>query len=274
MLELPECYHLAKQLSHEIMGKKIKKVIANSTPHKMAWYYENDFSNYYALLKNRIVRKIEAHGSMIEISAGRSRILLSDGVVLNYYHPEEEIKPKHQLLLEFSDGSKLVCHVMMYGGLHVFLNKQNKNPYYLIAKSKPSPYDAAFNFEYFQALMDEAKPTLNLKAFLATEQRIPGLGNGVLQDILFVASLNPKRKINTLDIEEKQDLFQAIKSTLADMKKMGGRDTERDIYGNPGGYLTILSNETKDRSCPKCRGTIVKEAFMGGSIYYCESCQK
>jgi formamidopyrimidine-DNA glycosylase len=78
------------------------------------------------------------------------------------------------------------------------LNKQNKNPYYLIAKSKPSPYDAAFDFEYFKALMDETKSTLNLKAFLATEQRIPGLGNGVLQDILFVAGLNPKRKLTRL----------------------------------------------------------------------------
>lgn|GEM_PF-2077218 len=30
------------------------------------------------------------------------------------------------------------------------------------------------------------------KAFLATEQRIPGLGNGVLQDILWTARIHPK----------------------------------------------------------------------------------
>jgi hypothetical protein len=30
---------------------------------------------------------------------------------------------------------------------------------------------------------------LSLKALLATEQRIPGLGNGVLQDILFKARM-------------------------------------------------------------------------------------
>ncbi|MFA6889545.1 MAG: zinc finger domain-containing protein [Bacilli bacterium] len=274
MLELPECYHIAKQLSDNLVGKKIKKVIANDTPHKMAWYYEDDPSNYHKLLRYRIIRKVNAFGSMIEISAGRSRILLSDGVVVNYYHPGDVVKPKHQLYIEMTDGSKLVCNVIMYGSLFVFLNKQNKNPYYLIAKAKPSPLSISFDQTYFNSLMNEAKPTLNLKAFLATEQRIPGLGNGVLQDILFVAKLNPKRKLTNLDDEEKFDLFRAIKDTLAMMAKMGGRDTEFDIFGNPGGYLTILSNESKDRPCPRCRGMIVKEAFMGGSIYYCESCQK
>ncbi|MDD4211974.1 MAG: endonuclease VIII [Bacilli bacterium] len=274
MLELPECYHIAKQLNQVLIGKKIKKVIANDTPHKMAWYFEDNPSNYHLLLRNRVIRKISAFGPMIEIAAGRSRILLSDGVIINYYQPGEEVKPKHQLYIEMKDGCKLVCSIAMYGGLFVFLNKQNKNLYYLIAKAKPSPLSIGFNETYFTKLFDEAKPTLNLKAFLATEQRIPGLGNGVLQDILFASKLNPKRKLMTLDPEEKHELFHAIKDTLAMMAKMGGRDTEKDIYGKAGGYLTILSNGTKDHPCPRCRGTIVKEAFMGGSIYYCDSCQK
>lgn len=41
-----------------------------------------------------------------------------------------------------------------------------------------------------------------MKAFLAAEQRFPGIGNGVLQDILLESGIHPKRKISTLrDLE-------------------------------------------------------------------------
>ncbi len=53
-----------------------------------------------------------------------------------------------------------------------------------------------------------------------------------------------------------------------------GRDTERDLFGNLGGYKTIMSKNTVDKPCPICNTTIKKEAYLGGSIYYCTSCQK
>ena len=54
----------------------------------------------------------------------------------------------------------------------------------------------------------------------------------------------------------------------------GGRDTQTDLYGNDGGYKTILSAKTWKNPCPRCGGTIVKEAYLGGSVYYCSECQK
>jgi formamidopyrimidine-DNA glycosylase len=58
-------------------------------------------------------------------------------------------------------------------------------------------------------LSPDAVQKLSLKAALATEQRIPGLGNGSLQDILWQAHLHPKRKTNTLsDEEDSSTLYQ------------------------------------------------------------------
>jgi formamidopyrimidine-DNA glycosylase len=85
---------------------------------------------------------------------------------------------------------------------------------------------------------------LSAKAFLATEQRIPGLGNGVLQDILWYANIHPKRKISTLSAEQKHKLFRSVKTILAEMTELGGRDTERDLFGCNGGYITRLSKKT------------------------------
>jgi formamidopyrimidine-DNA glycosylase len=112
------------------------------------------------------------------------------------------------------------------------------------------------------------------KAFLATKQRIPGLGNGVLQDILFNARVHPKRKMSTLTDKEMSTLFDSVKNTLFEMTAKGGRDTERDLFGCSGGYRTILSAKTIDNPCPVCGGKIVREAYLGGNIYYCPECQK
>lgn len=115
---------------------------------------------------------------------------------------------------------------------------------------------------------DEDKK-LSVKAFLATKQRIPGLGNGVLQDILFNAKLHPKRKMNTLSKEDYSFLYYCVKNTLYDMTSRGGRNTEKDLFSCPGGYKTILSSKTLDKPCPVCNDELVREAYLGGNIYYC-----
>lgn len=72
------------------------------------------------------------------------------------------------------------------------------NPYYLVAKEKPSPLSEQFDYPYFLNILSApSAEKLSAKAVLATEQRIPGIGNGVLQDILYNAGLHPKRKVGT-----------------------------------------------------------------------------
>jgi formamidopyrimidine-DNA glycosylase len=122
--------------------------------------------------------------------------------------------------------------------------------------------------------LNQETPKLSAKAFLATEQRVPGLGNGVLQDILWTARIHPKRKMATLSEKDVDAMFQAVKQVLAEMTAQGGRDTERDLFGHPGGYQTVLSRNTVDTPCPACGTIIRKEAYLGGAIYYCAGCQK
>ena len=44
----------------------------------------------------------------------------------------------------------------------------------------------------------------------AAQQRIPGLGNGVLQDILWAAKIHPRRKVADLSADEIQQMFHAV----------------------------------------------------------------
>ncbi|MBN1190294.1 MAG: hypothetical protein JXA46_11120 [Dehalococcoidales bacterium] len=274
MLELPEAVNMAGQLNATISGKCIAAVTAGYTPHKLAWYY-GERSEYARILNGGTVGKAAATGGLVEIEVGEARILMGEGANIRFHAAGEARPAKHQLLIEFEDGSALSASVQMYGGIGGFLKGTLDNPYYLVAGEKPSPLSPQFDESYFEGIiaLPEA-PKLSLKALLATEQRIPGLGNGVLQDILFNARLHPKKKAAPLSEEEKQALFQAVKTTLARMAEQGGRDTESDLFGRCGGYRTILSKNTVNKPCPVCGATIRKEAYMGGTVYYCEKCQK
>lgn len=273
MIELPESYTIAKQLQHELVPKTVASVATNQSPHKFAFFSDN-VAEFPDLLVGRTVTKVDSLAGYIRIQFDQLFLVLSEGLQIRYFETGAVLPQKHQLLIGFEDGSSLTGSALMYGAMFLFEDGTFDNSYYLVAGAKPTPYDAAFDEAYFLNLINSASPKLSVKAFLATEQRIPGLGNGCLQDILLLAHLHPKQKITNLTEEQKSQLFHSVKETLAKMRDAGGRDTEKDIYGNPGGYTTLLSKNTYKAPCPLCGHGIVKTNYLGGTIYYCEECQK
>ena len=273
MIEIPEAAVLVEQINKTLVGKVIHSVIANHSPHKFAGF-AGDPADYEALLAGTVVEQAVTYGSMVEIQVEHARIMFHEGIILRYYEVNEKLPKKHQLLIEFEDASVITASVQMYGGICCFKAGEYDNKYYLISQEKPSPLSDQFDNRYFQRIIaDDKLQKKSVKALLATEQRIPGLGNGVLQDILYNAKIHPKRKVETLTTTEKDLLFESIKRTLLEMMLHGGRDTEKDLFGNYGGYKTQVSKKTVGLPCEICGGKIVKKAYMGGSIYYCVGCQ-
>ncbi len=272
MLELPECAAIAKQLGKTIKGKTIEKAVAAQSPHKFAWY-DGDPKRYNTLLSGQKVTKVTASGGFIEVFTGDTQVLLGEGVAIRHHDGMNTVPVKHQLLLQFDDGSALVCTVQMYGAMYASRLGAFENRYYQVALDKPSPLTKRFGQKYFSEVFGSVSEKLNLKAFLATEQRIPGLGNGCLQDILFRARMNPQTKLSALDQNGVQVLYRAVVDVLTEMAEKGGRDTEKDIFGQPGGYKTIMSNKTVSAPCPGCGGAIEKKALLGGKVYFCPRCQ-
>ncbi len=265
MIELPEAVNIASQLNDTIYEKRIAHVTAAHTPHRLAWYY-GEPPKYSDLLVGKTIGKSNPFGSMVEIKVESANILFGEGVGVRFHDKNTAHPAKHQLLIEFDDRSVLSASVQMYGGLGAFLDGKLDNPYYKVAKEKPSPLSPMFDKVHFDSIIrEDAVQKLSLKALLATEQRIPGLGNGILQDILFNAKMHPKKK---------ELLFNSVKTTITAMAAQGGRDTELDLFGNPGGYKTILCKNTVNKPCPVCGTMIKKEAYMGGTVYYCEKCQR
>ncbi len=273
-MELPEALTIARQVNKIVRGKRISGVTVAHTPHKLAWYY-GEPRKYPDFLVGEAVGEARAYGSMVEIRAGEAYLLFGEGVAVRYHGPGAPRPARHQLLVEFDDRSAVSASVQMYGGLGSFPAGGLDNPYYNVAKERPSPISLKFDRVYFDRILLAAEVRkLSLKAVLATGQRIPGLGNGVLQDILFAARMHPKKKVATLSERDGKLLFDCLKSTLVAMATQGGRDTELDLFGHPGSYKTLFCKNTLNKPCPACGAAIKKEAYLGGSVYYCENCQK
>jgi formamidopyrimidine-DNA glycosylase len=273
MLEIPESKTIALQAGKLLAGRTIVDVRTATRPHKFAFYC-GDPLDYAKLLSGRHITSSDGHGMFVDLHVdGNSCITVGDGTNLRYYAPSEPRPEKHQLLIELDDGGCLTFTVAMYGGIWAYRGTFD-NKYHQGSLNSISPLDGAFDESYFTAIMNGVAKDISVKALLATEQRIPGLGNGVLQDILFNARLHPKRKKSTLSDNQKAGLYRSLKTTLKSMTEPGGRDTEKDLFGRSGGYKTLLSKNTVKNPCPNCHAAIVKEAYLGGAVYFCPECQK
>lgn len=275
MMELPEVRTISKDLKNIILGKEILSVGGNFTDHKFTFYYQNP-EKYKDFLIHKKVTSIVERNYYVEIEIEDYKLVLRDGANVRIYHGLQNVPAKSKLLIGFEDDLFLNVTTSMYSFISVFKKNEGMpdDKYYNLELNKIGALDSEFSYAYFQSLKNEDTLKLSLKAFLATEQRILGIGNGVLQDILFYAKLHPKRKLSTLSNQEIEYLYQTIISTLKKMIDEGGRDTEKNIFDENGGYKTILSNKNYKNGCPICHGEIKKENYLGGSIYYCDQCQK
>lgn len=278
MIEIPESIVIARQLNETVRGKRILEVEAAHTPHSFAWY-TGDPAGYHEIMEGRKIKDATGIGSMIEIEldseedAEHYSFVAGDGANIRYYAPGEKLPERYQTRITFEDESALICTVAMYGTMFLINPAEYDNPYYLVAKAKPFPGTEDFDYTYFRSLQEGLSGTLSMKAFLATEQRIPGLGNGVLQDILLAAGLHPKTRISAVRESDWKRIYDVLTGTLEEMTALGGRDTEKTLFGEPGGYRTKLSKKTYGKECRYCGSMIQKMSYLGGTVYFCPMCQ-
>ena len=273
MIEIPESLHLAKQLNQTLEGRTINQVSAWQSPHKLAFIF-GDPSKYDALFLGKTFHKAHGFGSWVEMVYDDSIFAVSEDTGLLYTVDEKKLPQNHQMLFSFDDGSFLCAKVKMYGALVGAKPGEYDNQYYIVARDKPSIFSETFGFAYFKGMIsDEKIQKLSLKAFLATEQRIPGLGNGVLQDILYNCKLHPKEKVNNITTRQRDSLYHTIITTLKEMADNNGRDTEKDLFSQKGKYQTKMSKNSVGKTCDRCGSVIIKKSYLGGSIYFCDGCQ-
>jgi len=275
VIEFPEAVTIARQMKEVLVGKPISRVtIADDHPRFM--FLNDDLSTYDARLPGRTITEIRASGKWIFSALNSGDILLIGemfGRIL-LVPPLEDLPRKAHGVVTFESGERLAVTVQAWGGFQVLTPKElAAHPY--AGRQGSAPVAEALSLERFVHTLDHSgdwsrKP---IKGFLVHEGNIAGIGNGMLQDILFRAKLSPKRKVPDIKSEERARLRQAILETMQLAVEAHGRDTEKDLYGAPGGYIPLMDRRTVGTPCIECGTPIKKISYLGGSCYICPSCQ-
>jgi len=275
MIELPEALIIARQMSQELAGKRIESGVRGNVPHKFA-FYSGSAAEYEMILKGRAMGEVTGHGSAILARLEPDcTLVLGGGGERILYHPSASTLPKkHHLLLHYEDGAYLTVTVQGWGNV-LLLREPELAEHPHAGVGRVSALSERFTWEYFQGLFRDLAPTStkSIKFFIISEPGVWGVGNGYLQDILFRAKIHPRRRAIDLHEEEREALYGAIRETLRQAMDLGGRDTERDLYNQPGDYKRVMDRKSVGQPCPECGRPIEKIQYLGGACYLCPACQ-
>ncbi len=275
MFELPECVVLTGQINETLQGKIVQEGRLGNRPHKFVWY-NHSHEAFTNLTESKQVGKAFAKGRWIFIPLEPGYVLLIGecGGKMLYHSPGSEVPKKYHLYIAFEDQSFFTVTTQMWGAMELYEKGDEQNREY-IKGMRPTPIEPAFSLEYFSRLIDHlvTEKKRSVKSLLTQDQIIPGLGNSSAQDIMFRAGLHPRHSIDELNKDQIKGLYGAIVNTVQDIIMKGGRYDEVNLFNQPGDYVRVMDRNAAGRPCPECGTTIEKMQYLGGTCYFCPSCQ-
>mgnify|MGYP000212266211 FL=1 len=276
MLEYPEITTIAKEMRETLTGKTIEEASYEAVGKKFVFTKETP-EEFQERLGGETVTDIESCSNHLYIMTdGGYCLQIGDTGGKILYHPDERTLPKKRdLLVVFSDGSALTVSVQMWGFMGACSAADAKEHQRRVLEEARLPVEDAVSSEDLFHFMEgwEDAVRVSAKKFIISRKYVTGLGNGYVQDILWQAGIHPRRKMAALSREELSRLLTAILSVAREAVAAGGRNVERDLYNNPGGYAPALGKATLGQPCPKCLTPIEKFSFEGGACYVCPNCQ-
>ena len=101
-----------------------------------------------------------------------------------------------------------------------------------------------------------AKRNAPIKAVLMDQQRVAGLGNLLVDEVLWRAAIAPTRPASAIDADERKVLHKAIRNALRTLDRRGGShtgDMPRDL----------------DAPCPRDGAVLLRRKVAGRTTYSC-----
>ena len=251
MIELPEAVVIARQITHTLGGKRIVRAVANASPHKFAWY-TGDPAQYNQQLTGKTIGAGSGVGGNIEFAAGD--MLLSISAPIRYHAQGDKRPQKHQLLLEFEDGTAITSSAQMWGGFFCYpAGGQTGFPDADLARARPSPLTAAFDRAYFDTSLMPRPPNCRPRPFWRPNSASLVWATASCKISCGWRAFTPS-KMAGLSPEDLQAMFAAVKGRP-------GRDDcpgragyrERPVRSARRLYKTILSQNTVGKPCSGLR---------------------
>ena len=195
---------------------------------------------------------LETNGPTLGLRFGMTGVLLLDGdagIEGLFYGPHRFDAKWLRGGLEFSDGRRLVVHdPRRLARVEVNPDLDELGPDALTLTRRQ--FD-----EVVSVTRGEGPP---IKARLLDQSRVAGVGNLLGDEILYVASIDPRTPTGLLNADERDRLFKAFRRTMTLLKRRGGSHLGDHMDARlPGGL------------CPLDGGTMLKATVGGRTTYWC-----
>lgn len=284
MPELPEVETIRRGLVAKMLGAVIEKVEVTSP---------KQFIGDPRTLKGATIVDLTRRGKLLIFHFDDNRFmgvhlkmtgqLLWKGVegdAVMGGHPAQSyiatLPNKHTRMQFFmEDGSILYFNDLRKFGFAELMGMKEFAANQFLRKLGPEPLSKDFTFAHLKKSVE--KSGVAIKTLLLDQVKIAGLGNIYADESLFRAGIDPRRAGSSLDDDELQKLFVAIRETLELALEYGG-SSERDYVnaiGEKGTYLKIANVYRRTgQPCTRCPDKEIKRIKLGGrSTHFCANCQ-
>jgi formamidopyrimidine-DNA glycosylase len=138
-----------------------------------------------------------------------------------------------------------------------------------LATLGPEPLVGTFDAAMLGRLLRAEKGTV--KNALARQSVVAGIGNAYSDEILHAARLSPYKPAGSLDDEELDRLFRALKSVLGGAVERAVGLGAAELKGDKKRAMRVHGRT--GQACPTCGDVVREVSFASKSLQYCATCQ-
>lgn len=136
------------------------------------------------------------------------------------------------------------------------------------------PLSEDFTLSYFTALCTDTRP---IKLMLTDQRLIAGIGNSYVDEILFDAKINPRKKAASLTEREIEMVYDSTVSVLRNgifqiENRLKGEGNGKESGKEAHDFFNVHGK--KGQPCPCCGNTLREISVSGRSTHVCPHCQE
>lgn len=257
MPELPDVEGFRRFFDRYGTGKLVEQVkaepdaVRNTTPQGLG-----------RSLSGRHLQKPDRYGKWLVCPAGRASLVLHFGMTghLVWSGDEPDHNKHDRLTLTLEDGELRYRSQRKFGGAWLLRSGQD-----LQEVTGPLGPDAlSLSPERFAQLLRHGRG--GTKSALMNQELVSGLGNVIVDEILWTARVDPRRKRQELSGDDLKRIERSRREVLRASVDQGWIPDAPD-------WLTGQRGKD-DPQCPRCGGGLEMPQVAGRTTYVCPRCQQ
>jgi formamidopyrimidine-DNA glycosylase len=270
MPELPEVETVVRGLRKDVVGRTFRAMPV-ITPGQIVTPSSDAFA---ARLTGQCVETLWRRGKYVIFDLSSDALLvhlkMTGRLYVSHKWQAEGADKYVRFVFELDNRHKLIfSDLRKLGRLHLVSRADD-----VVGALGPEPLSDDFTLDVFRSLMAQRRGTI--KPLLLNQRFIAGIGNIYADEALWLAKVDPRRKSDSLKLDEVDRLYHAIREVLLEGIRHEGASI--DWYRKPDGttgeqqdHFSAYGRE--DEPCPRCEATISKIRLGQRGTHFCPACQ-